>query len=110
MDDNIKIGLRNWIESLKTEYKDKEEIVEKKRVELEVLKVRKEIAEESIHKVSDGASLENFKNKFIQGVDDEFKKVSDELITMRAERKELNIHLTALESTILGSSFREHFN
>lgn len=101
MDEKLLNGLYTWIDSLKEEYKKISEITE-----LAVLEIRKEIAEESVDRIKESLSRENFYNKFIKETDEEINRVKLEYDELRTQRKELYSHVAVLEDTIQRSSYR----
>ncbi|MEK5166239.1 hypothetical protein NYE69_28440 [Paenibacillus sp. FSL R5-0527] len=107
MDEAIKNGVHDWLDSLKAELGMLLNQCTEKKIELEVLKLRKEVAEEAVDKIEDGFLREKFYNKYVNEVDEEIKKCSSELEMLRKSRKELNISVAALEKTIQSSSFRK---
>ncbi|MEK4993294.1 hypothetical protein [Paenibacillus sp. FSL H7-0918] len=106
MDGKILNGLYVWIDSLKEEARKKAHLAEDKSIELAVLELRKDMAEESVDKIEDGLSREKFYNKFIKEVDEEIGRVKAELSDLRSDRKEFTNHVNALENAIQRSSYR----
>ncbi|AKG34652.1 hypothetical protein [Paenibacillus durus] len=103
--DEVEKGLYDWIDSLKTEHDKIMELANEKCIEIAVLEGRRKVASAAVDEIKDDVLREKFYNKFIRDVSEAIDKASDELIDLRAARKELKTHLSAIESAMKSSSY-----
>lgn len=106
MEEAIKKGVHEWLDSIKAELDTIVNRSTEEKIKLEVLKARKEIAEEAVDNIEDGVLREKFYNKYVNEVNEEIKKCSSELEFLRDQRKELNAFINVLQKNVDASSYR----
>lgn len=106
LDEVIKRGVHEWLDSMKEELGTLASRSTEEKIKLEVLKARKEIAEEAVENIEDSILREKFYNKYVNEINEEIKKCSNELELLRNQRKELNTCFNVLQKSVDASSYR----